>query len=156
MAGACSTSVMVVNSASAACGGKIAPLRREARRHHERTRALHRDWIGLQPLQLEELAVPVELRPALEQLRPDLPPFEAVLVAPVLVDGDAVQVELLLVPAADDVEAGAAVLMWSMVASALAPKAGVTSGTWMVENTQMRLVSAAMAALCVMVSNERP
>ena len=43
-----------------------------------------------------------------------------------------------------------------MVAMALAANAGVTSGTWMVENTQICLVSAPMAALCVMVSNDLP
>ena len=45
---------------------------------------------------------------------------------------------------------------WSMVAIALAPNAGVTSGTCTVEKIAMRFVSAPSAAPCVRVSNERP
>ena len=55
-------------------------------------------------LQFEEGAIPVERRPALQQTRPDLEPFQTVVIAPSLVDLDAVQVELLLVPAADDIQ----------------------------------------------------
>src|SRR5271165_1320029 len=58
---------------------------------------------------MKEFAIPIEFRPALQQERPDAKPFQPVLVAAVLIDGDAVQVELLLVPAADNVEAGSAV-----------------------------------------------
>ena len=45
---------------------------------------------------------------------------------------------------------------WSIVAIALAAKAGVTSGTCTVEKIAMRWVSAPSAAPCVRVSNERP
>ena len=58
---------------------------------------------------MKELAVPVELGPALEQARPDAEPFQSVFVAAVLVDGDAVQIEFFLIPTADDIEPGAAV-----------------------------------------------
>src|SRR6516164_11122442 len=43
-----------------------------------------------------------------------------------------------------------------MVAIALATKAGVTSGTWTVENNPIRFVATPMAAPCVNFSNERP
>src|SRR5262245_46511745 len=43
-----------------------------------------------------------------------------------------------------------------MVAIDLAMKAGVAKGTCTVENKPIRLVTAPMAALCAMVSNERP
>src|ERR1700733_15694281 len=58
---------------------------------------------------MKEFTVPVEFGAALQQARPDTEPFQSMLVAAVLVDRDAVQVEFFLVPAADDVEAGSAV-----------------------------------------------
>ena len=99
---------MVVNSTSAACAAKSRPLGENPADITARPRPLHRDRVGLQSFQIEEFAVPVELRPALQQPRPDLEPLQPVVVAALLVDRHAVQVELLLVPAADDVEAGAA------------------------------------------------
>ena len=110
----------------------------------------------MQFLQVEEPPVPVEFRPAGQQTRPDLEPFQAVFVTAFRIDVHAVQIELVLVPAANDVQAGAAVATWSIVAIALAAKAGVTSGTCTVENIAIRLVSAASAAPCVSVSNDRP
>src|SRR5262249_23548369 len=70
---------------------------------------LNRHRIGFQPAQLEEAAVPVELWTALEHARPHLVPLQSVIVARVLLDLDAVQVEFLLVPTADDVKPGAPV-----------------------------------------------
>ena len=58
---------------------------------------------------MEKCSVVVELRAALQQPGPDVEPFLAVVVTGVGVDGDAVQVEFRLVPAADDVQAGAPV-----------------------------------------------
>src|SRR5688572_29402229 len=65
---------------------------------------LHRERIGGQPTQLVELAVPVEERAALEQLRENPVPFEALIIATVRIDGDSMHVEVVLIPAAYDVE----------------------------------------------------
>ena len=94
---------------SAACAAKSRPLRREAGRHDRRPRPLHRQRIRGQAAQLVEFAVPIERRTALQQLGVDLEPFEPLVVAALRIDGDAVHVEFVLVPAAHDVEAGAAV-----------------------------------------------
>ena len=88
--------------------GEVTALGRKAGGHDRRSRPLHRERVRRQAAQLVEFAVPVERRTALQKLGVDPEPFESVVVPALRIDGDAMHIELVLVPAAHDVEAGAA------------------------------------------------
>ena len=87
--------------------GEVAPVRRRAGRHDRGQGLLQAQWISGQAAQFVKAAIPVEFRPALQKLAQDLEPFKPLLITLVAINGDAMDVELVLVPAADDVEAGA-------------------------------------------------
>jgi hypothetical protein len=89
--------------------GKSLTAGGRAGRHDRRARLLHRQRIGGQPLQVVKLSLEIELRFAFQNSLDDAGPFEALVVAVIAVDGDAVHAKLVGVPAADDVEADPAV-----------------------------------------------
>ena len=84
--------------------GKVPPRRRKPCRHDGWPGALHRYGIGVAILELEEFPIPIEFRPARQHFGPDAEPFQTMLIALILLNGDAVQIKFRLIPAADDIE----------------------------------------------------
>ena len=89
--------------------GEYLAVARLRRGHDGRSRLLHRQRVGRKTRHIEKVALPIEFWTTFQELRVNLEPLDAPIIATLAIQRDAVQLELVRISSAYDVESRPAV-----------------------------------------------